>query len=133
MNFDDYLAKRSDLRLRVLVEVPEPPATTVDQRLVAIGGACLLVAVALHTWASRALIDPGYFARTSLFLLCFLLAGAVVLTVASFASAGLTGSRTRARESLKERTVARLIHADRAVVRQLAGARGGTTTPSLRG
>lgn len=120
MNFDEYFARRNELAMRVLVDVPDVDVVRSDWRFLGIGVACLLAAVASAIWASQALADPGYFARTSTFLVIMLLAGICMLIAGKLADVWLARSRTGMREMLKERTVARLIRADSMIARRLA-------------
>lgn len=120
MNFDQYFAGRNELAMRILVEIPDVVAPRTDWRYVGLGGTCLAVAVGCQVWAALTLVDPGFFLRTSVFLQFLLLAGVCVLAVPPFADAGLARSQVRARETLKERTVANLLSADRAVASRLA-------------
>lgn len=124
MNFDDYFARRNDLTVRVLVEVPEVAALPGDRRLVGVGGACLLAAAGMQAWALQALTDPGYFSRTSTFVACMLLAGVCILVATKVAVSCLTGYRIRTRETSRERTVASLISADRMIAQKLASPKG---------
>lgn len=120
MNFDEYFARRNELAMRVLVEVPDGETARSDWPFLGIGAGCLFTAVASAIWASQALDDPGYFARTATFLTIMLIAGACTLIAGKVADAWLSRSRVGMREMLKERTVARLIRADSMVARGLA-------------
>ena len=100
--------------------MPEIAAAKADSRFVGIGAMCLVAAAGLEVWASYWLIDPGYFARTSVFLEFVLLAGVCVLVTTSVTDAWLTRLRVKARETLRERTVARLISADRFIAHGLS-------------
>jgi hypothetical protein len=123
MNFDEYFAKRNELTMRVLLDLPESVASRGDARFAAIGGACILAAAGIHVWASRSLVDPGYFSRTSTFLALMLFAGMGILITAQVAEFWLAHFRIRTRELLRERTVSRLITADRFIAQRLAGER----------
>lgn len=124
MNFDEYFSKRNELTIRVLTDVPDASAESPDARFAAIGASCLALAVALTVWASITLTDAGYFARTATFFEFLLLAGASILIATNLANAWVPRLRVKTREALKERTVVRLIDADRAIARKLAGRAG---------
>lgn len=120
MNFDQYFAKRNDLVMRMLVEIPDVAVPRTDWRYVGLGGLCLMAAVALEIWAAQMLADPGYFARASAFLQTLLLAGVLVLAAPLLTDSWLARFRARSRENLKERAVTNLLSADRAIASRLA-------------
>ena len=120
MNFDEYFGNHNELALRVLVELPESGAASGDRHVALIGGGCIAAAAAMYVWALQALADPGYFARASTFLAYMLLAGTLILIASKFAESWLMQVRIRTRELVRERTVSRLITADRVVAQRLA-------------
>ena len=115
MNVDQYFSERSNLIARVLHEHP----FTRDWRTYAVGAACLIAALGTEIWAAHALMDPGFFARTSTFLTFVLGAGVWLLTVAFTADVLIARTAVPAREAVVGQTLNQLIKVDGSLAHKL--------------
>jgi hypothetical protein len=119
MNFDQYFRERSDMVARVLLETTIERPSSRDWGVFSAGAACVAGAVAMQVWASHALIDPGFFARTSTFLTVVLFAGIWLLSIAQGAALLITRVVVISRASLTQNTLSQLLKVDGTIAHKL--------------
>ena len=119
MNFEQYFKERSDVVARVLLEISHESPSPRDWRRYLAGVACIGGAVAMQAWASHTLVDPGFFALTSTFLICVLVAGVWLLSIAQGADLLITRTAVISRASLAEKTLGQLLKVDGSIAHKL--------------
>lgn len=119
MNFDQYFRERSDMVARVLLETKVEKPSSRDWRVFSAGVACVAGAVSMQVWASHALIDPGFFARTSTFLTIVLFAGIWLLSIAQGADLLIARIAVTSRTSLTQNTLGQLLKVDGTIAHKL--------------
>jgi Na+/melibiose symporter-like transporter len=127
MNFEQYFRDRGEFVRSVLGDSTEDRPLAVGWRSFAAGVGMLLAAFGLQLWAAAAQTDPGYFARTTTFLLVGMAGGLGLLTLALLADYRLTRFAVSVRATLKERVIRQVLRVDGIVARQLAPARQDST------
>lgn len=115
MNVDQYFSTRAELIARVLQEHP----FSRDWRAYAVGGFCLVGAMAAEFWAVGAMTDPGFFARLSTFLVLLLAAGVWLLSAAFCADVLIARTAVPAREAVLEQTLSQLLKVDGSLAHKL--------------
>lgn len=109
MDVDQYLRDRTDLISRVLLEPPCSKLLAPEWRFYAAGSTCLTLALAAEIWAALALVDPGYFARVTLFLIFVLIAGTLILAAQRLSDFLLARAIVRSRDAVKQNTLGRML------------------------
>jgi hypothetical protein len=107
----------------VLGEDSEDRPLVVGWRWFSAAGFMLLAAFGLQLWAAAAQSDPGYFARTTTFLLVAMAGGLWLMTIALLADYRLTRFAVQVRATLKERVARQVLRIDGGVARQLISVR----------
>jgi len=123
MNFEQYFRDRGEFVRSVLGDSTEDRPVAVGWRSFGAGIAMLVAAFGLQLWAAIAQTDPGYFARTTSFLLVGVAGGLWMLTIALLADYRLTCFAVNVRAALKERVIRQALHIDGLVARRLIPAK----------
>ncbi len=121
MNFDQYFRDRGELVTRVLLEPRTARAFPADWRFFGAGVACLMAAPTIEIWASISQSDPGFFARTSTFLMFLLLAGLWLLSLGLASDFLLSRLAVSSHNAVKEKTLHHLLKIDASLAHKLLG------------